>query len=255
VDQPSLRDPLVVSQVVAFASHPKSKNAVHVSGLFSSPTPPSVADARKRWGDAKDKLTELRAAQTKLMQDEGEVAAQLEVSGINLRDCVRAVVRSDPATRELVDHLEIVRGRFVTLNSAVEFLAANGMTPDRKPPAPCRRMMPKTRGVKRSRRCTPAAPTQSSHSSSLRGNTMARTQSNSSTDAAYGAATVTVACKMPHGVWLQLHELVECTEPHPALGTRQVKQARKVGEPIMVKGYRGLPFGITRRSMSLAGTH
>jgi hypothetical protein len=73
---------------------------------------------------------------------------------------------------------------------------------------------------------------------------MARTQTSPSPDAAYGAATVTVACKMPNGVWLQLHELVECTEPHPALGTRQVKQARKVGEPIMVKGYRGLPFGI-----------
>jgi hypothetical protein len=98
-----------------------------------SPTPPSVVDARKRCADAKDKLVELRAAQTKLMADEGKVASQLEVSGINLRDCVRAVVKSDPATRDLVDHLEVTRARFVTLNSAVEYLAAVGMIPDRKP--------------------------------------------------------------------------------------------------------------------------
>jgi hypothetical protein len=96
-----------------------------------SPTPPSVADARTRCSDAKDKLTELRAAQTKLMMDEAEVASQLEVAGVDLRDCVRAVVRSDPATRALVDQLHIIRARFVTLNSAVEYLAANGMTPDR----------------------------------------------------------------------------------------------------------------------------
>jgi hypothetical protein len=69
-----------------------------------------------------------------------------------------------------------------------------------------------------------------------------QTKDETATEPAYGANTVTVACKIPHGVWLQLHEWTEATEPHPLTGTRQVKVASKVGKPVQIKGYRGLPF-------------
>jgi chromosome segregation ATPase len=98
-----------------------------------SPAPPTVSDARKRCDVIKDKLIELRAAQFKLMTDEGELASQLEVANLNVRDCVKAVVRSDPVTAELVSHLEITRARFVSLDSAVLFLAANDMVPKPSP--------------------------------------------------------------------------------------------------------------------------
>jgi hypothetical protein len=73
---------------------------------------------------------------------------------------------------------------------------------------------------------------------------MARTQTKDEpeTEPAYGSNTVTVVCKLPHGIWLQLHEWGESIEPHPLTGTRTVKVARKVGKPILIKGYRGLPF-------------
>jgi hypothetical protein len=88
---------------------------------------------------------------------------------------------------------------------------------------------------------------------------MARTQTQPQTaddnpsDIAYGAATVTVACKLPNGVWLQLHEMVEHTEPSPN-GPRQVKMARKVGKPVLIKGYKGFAFDhIEPRNTTIIG--
>ena len=48
-------------------------------------------------------------------------------------------------------------------------------------------------------------------------------------------STVTVACKIPNGLVLQLSELYDTTEPSPS-GARPIKASRKVGEAISVKG-------------------
>jgi hypothetical protein len=50
-----------------------------------------------------------------------------------------------------------------------------------------------------------------------------------------GGETLTVACKHPGGLVLQLHEWGEVTEPSPS-GPRAVRVARKVGKPVIVKG-------------------
>lgn len=54
--------------------------------------------------------------------------------------------------------------------------------------------------------------------------------------------TVTVACKLPHGLILQMHEMVEGSEPVMGGGTRSFKIARRVGEPVRVRG-NAVPVG------------
>ena len=49
--------------------------------------------------------------------------------------------------------------------------------------------------------------------------------------------TVTVACKLPHGLVLRLHEMVEMNEPTAGGGFRKVKRAQAIGEPVVLKGY------------------
>lgn len=49
--------------------------------------------------------------------------------------------------------------------------------------------------------------------------------------------TVTVACKVPTGLVLRLHEMRPHTEPVLGGGTREVMQAFLVGEPVTIKGY------------------
>ena len=49
--------------------------------------------------------------------------------------------------------------------------------------------------------------------------------------------TVTVACKLPHGLILRLHEMIEQNEPTAGGSFRKVKRAQVIGEPIVLKGY------------------
>jgi hypothetical protein len=50
--------------------------------------------------------------------------------------------------------------------------------------------------------------------------------------------TVTVACKLPHGLVLRLHEQVETPEPLPGGGTKKVKVWRPINmAPVVLKGY------------------
>lgn len=49
--------------------------------------------------------------------------------------------------------------------------------------------------------------------------------------------TVTVACKLPHGLVLRLHEMVEMNEPTAGGGFRKVKRAQVIGDPVTLKGY------------------
>jgi hypothetical protein len=55
------------------------------------------------------------------------------------------------------------------------------------------------------------------------------------------ASTVTVACKLPNGLWLQLWDTQDVPESSPT-GTRMIKKAFKKGEPIKLNGC-ALPFG------------
>lgn len=49
--------------------------------------------------------------------------------------------------------------------------------------------------------------------------------------------TVTVACKLPHGLVLRLHEMVDQNEPTAGGGFRKVKRAQVIGQPVVLKGY------------------
>jgi hypothetical protein len=57
-----------------------------------------------------------------------------------------------------------------------------------------------------------------------------------------GASTVLVASKLPNSHLLQLHEMHEVPEGSPT-GTRMVKKAVKVGEPVRLNGSR-THFGV-----------
>jgi len=50
-------------------------------------------------------------------------------------------------------------------------------------------------------------------------------------------STVTVACKLPHGLVLQLQTMVEREEPVMGGGIRKVKQAVRTGEKILIAGF------------------
>lgn len=49
--------------------------------------------------------------------------------------------------------------------------------------------------------------------------------------------TVTVACKLPHGLILRLFEMVDHDEAQPGGGYKTIKRARPRGEEIRIKGY------------------
>lgn len=55
------------------------------------------------------------------------------------------------------------------------------------------------------------------------------------------ASTVLVASKLPNSHLLQLHQMVEVPEASPT-GTRDVKKAVKLGDPVEIKGWRA-PYG------------
>lgn len=56
------------------------------------------------------------------------------------------------------------------------------------------------------------------------------------------SGTVTVACKLPNGLMLHLHDMVGQVEPVLGGGMREFKIARRVGEPVRLKGA-AVPFG------------
>lgn len=60
---------------------------------------------------------------------------------------------------------------------------------------------------------------------------------------AKSATTVTVACKLPNGLWLQLYDMVDGREMTPQ-GPQVTKVARKSGAPIKLNGC-ALRFGQT----------
>ena len=50
------------------------------------------------------------------------------------------------------------------------------------------------------------------------------------------AGTVSVACKLPHGLQLRVFDMITTSEPVMGGGMRDVKTARQVGEPVIIKG-------------------
>lgn len=49
--------------------------------------------------------------------------------------------------------------------------------------------------------------------------------------------TVTVACKLPHGLRLRLHDMVDVSEAMAGGGSRKVQRAQVRGESVLIKGY------------------
>lgn len=50
-------------------------------------------------------------------------------------------------------------------------------------------------------------------------------------------STVTVACKMPHGLVLRVFDMVEVQEPLPGGGTKPVPKAQPRPQTVTLKGY------------------
>lgn len=65
-----------------------------------------------------------------------------------------------------------------------------------------------------------------------------------------GTDYVTVACKMPNGLVLQLEQKVEIREPLPSGGVREVTQWRRTPDVIEVKG-NAVNFESLRRGMQM----
>lgn len=64
--------------------------------------------------------------------------------------------------------------------------------------------------------------------------------------------TVTVACKLPHGLRMQLYTMVPFTEPVIGGGTRESKRAEPVGDVVVLKGNRA-PFGVVPEHQIIGG--
>jgi len=50
------------------------------------------------------------------------------------------------------------------------------------------------------------------------------------------AETVTVACKLPHGLRLRLFKMIDVVEGAPS-GSRMVQVAQQIGEQVVIRGY------------------
>ena len=55
-------------------------------------------------------------------------------------------------------------------------------------------------------------------------------------------STVTVACKLPHGLFLRLFKMVEYSEPVMGGGSKIVPRAEQIGGAVTIHGY-AAPFG------------
>lgn len=51
------------------------------------------------------------------------------------------------------------------------------------------------------------------------------------------ATTVTVACKLPHGLILRVGQMIDRDEPVMGGGTKKVKQFQPAGAPVKINGY------------------
>ena len=56
------------------------------------------------------------------------------------------------------------------------------------------------------------------------------------------SGTVSIACKLPHGLIMQLYDMVGRSEPVLGGGMREFKIAQQKGEPVRLKGV-AVPFG------------
>lgn len=63
---------------------------------------------------------------------------------------------------------------------------------------------------------------------------------------------VTVACKLPNGLKLQIYDMEEGSEPVMGGGTKTVKRAVSVGEPVKLNGV-AVPFGKVPNYMIVGG--
>lgn len=66
------------------------------------------------------------------------------------------------------------------------------------------------------------------------------------------SATVTVACKLPHGLILRLYRMNEFDEPVLGGGTRRGKIAEQVGDEVRIKGY-AVPRGMDHTTRIIGG--
>lgn len=64
--------------------------------------------------------------------------------------------------------------------------------------------------------------------------------------------TVTVGCKLPHGLQLRLFKMVEFVEPVLGGGTRTGKRAEMVGSVVKINGY-AAPFGERPQNQVVGG--
>lgn len=65
-------------------------------------------------------------------------------------------------------------------------------------------------------------------------------------------ATVTVACKLPHGLMLRLFRMEEHDEPVMGGGTKTVKRAVAIGETLTILGV-AAPFGKSPKAQIVGG--
>lgn len=74
-----------------------------------------------------------------------------------------------------------------------------------------------------------------------------------------GSVTVTVACKLPHGLILRLYDMVDFDEPAAGGGYRTIKRAQPRPGQVVIKGYlsryRGASIQPLAESSSYALTH
>lgn len=71
-------------------------------------------------------------------------------------------------------------------------------------------------------------------------------------EAGKGSVHVTVACKLPHGLRLQLYKMVPHEEPVLGGGTRQTTIAEATGDPVVLNGYLK-PMGSERDTRIIGG--
>lgn len=65
----------------------------------------------------------------------------------------------------------------------------------------------------------------------------AETDQSEERDARHSGQTVTVGCKLPHGLVLELCDMVDTDQAVAGGGFRVVKEARKRGRQVVIKGY------------------
>jgi hypothetical protein len=119
-------------QRVAEAEQSAVTNRI-ASAMGGEPEPPgtTLAEARAALPVLQDQLAELNRAKDHFLLQTGPVAQRLVWSLTAVKEAVRKVVQTDPATAALVGREEITRREHCSLKGALEFLAMRGMLPER----------------------------------------------------------------------------------------------------------------------------